>query len=120
MKNFLLLMVVCICFNQLHAQTVDAKTAATKPGETLTVCDKIFGGKYFETSSKITLLNMGAAYPKSPLTIVIKAEDRVNFKVAPEEFYNNKKVCVTGTITVYNNKPQIVISKPSDIEEQKN
>lgn len=72
------MLVLSITLSSL-AQKITPEDAAKHIGETVTVCGKIYGGKYFDRSEKkITLLNMGAAYPKSPLTIVIDEENRKN------------------------------------------
>lgn len=106
-------------FSSLKAQNIKPDEAANHIGETVTVCGKIFGGKFFDRSeSKITLLNMGAAFPKSPLTIVISGDDRKNFKSAPEEFYSEKTVCVKGVVKEYKGKPQIFIKTEEDITVQ--
>ncbi len=99
----------------LHAQNIKPEDAANHLGETVTVCGKIFGGKFFD-KSEMTLLNMGAAFPKSPLTIVIAKDDRKNFKTAPEEFYSDKNVCITGVVKEYKGKPQIFIKSEDDIK----
>jgi len=54
-------------------------------------------------------------YPNSLLTIVIFARDKVNFKEPFESLYTDENICVTGTLKEYNNKPEIIISKPEDI-----
>ena len=98
------------------AQSISPDEAAKHIGDTVTVCGKIFGGKYFDGSAKkITLLNMGAAYPKSPLTIVIDEENRKNFIIVPEEMYNGKEVCIKGLVKEFKGKPQIYIVKETDV-----
>ena len=106
--------------------TVSAQTkitpdeAAKHIGDSVTVCGKIFGGRYFDRGdNKITLLNMGAAYPQSPLTIVIEADSRKNFTNKPEEFYADKQVCITGVVKEFKGKPQIIIAKETEITVQK-
>jgi len=79
-------------------------------GDSVTVCTKIYGGIFLDRSTGTpTLLNAGAAYPDSPLTIFISAEARKTFTEAPELFYKNKNVCVTGKIILYKDKPEIVL-----------
>lgn len=82
----------------------------------VTVCDRIYGGKTF--TSGMSLLNFGAAYPNQKLTIVIKAEDHAKFHDAPDIYYDGKKVCITGKQQMYNGKPEIVVTDPSQIKEQ--
>ncbi len=111
--SFLIALLTVVSFS-LSAQTkITAEEAAKHIGDSVTVCAKIFGGRYFE--KKVTLLNVGAAFPNSPLTIVIEDVSRGNFSQKPEEFYVNKEVCVTGVVKDYKGKPQIVISKEAEI-----
>jgi len=86
-------------------------------GDSVTVCTKIFGGIYLERSNGTpTLLNAGAAYPNSPLTIMIGPDARSLFKEAPETFYKDKNVCITGKVILYKEKPEIIIYQEKQIE----
>ena len=85
-----------------------------KTGEKLTICEKVYSTRYFD-GSQMTLLNLGAEYPNQKLTIMIRGEDRGKFKVAPEQAFSNKNVCVTGIVTNYRGKPEIVVTEPSQI-----
>jgi hypothetical protein len=100
-----------------YAQTeIKIDDAAKHEGDSVTICTKIFGTRYFENGKGApTLLNAGAKYPDSPLTVVIFGESRAAFANKPEEFYLEKNVCVTGRITMFKGKPQIVITKESEI-----
>jgi hypothetical protein len=85
-------------------------------GKTVTVTGKMVDGRYLDKSkSKLTLLNLGAAFPNQLLTIVIQDENRGNFSYKPEDVLKNKTVTVTGKVTEFNDKPQITISTPSEI-----
>ena len=101
------------CYAQ---QEIKIEDAAKHEGDSVTICTKIFGARYFETSNRSpTLLNAGAKYPDAPLTIVIFGENRPAFKNKPEEFYTDKNICVTGRIAMYKGKPQIVLTSESQI-----
>jgi hypothetical protein len=79
-------------------------------GDSISVCGKVYGGRYLESvSSKPTLINVGAQFPNQLLTIVIYGSDRQNFEESPEDFYKDKEVCVSGKVELYNKKPQIVV-----------
>ncbi|MDP4284917.1 MAG: hypothetical protein Q8891_10855 [Bacteroidota bacterium] len=67
---------------------------------------------------KVTFINLGAAYPHSPLTIVIFAKDIPRFKGTIESLYGNKDICVSGILKEYNGKPEIIISEPEAIAIQ--
>lgn len=97
-------------------QTFTAAEAKDHPGEKITVCDKVFGTRFLENSKgQPTFLNLGAAYPNSPFTIVIFGNDRANFKEKPEIFYNNKNVCASGMIKEYNGKTEMILSSEKEI-----
>ena len=101
-------------------EPITAADASKHIGETLTVCDKVYGTKYLETSSSApTFLNMGAAYPNSPFTVVIFGKDRPNFKEKPELYYDNKKVCVTGLVKEYKGKLEMIIVNEAFISLKK-
>ncbi len=113
---FVAFSVACTTFSYAQKQ-INAAEAAKHEGESVTVCTKIFGGKYFENSpKKQTLLDAGARYPNALLKIVILGEDRGNFSNKPEEFYVNKEVCVTGKIIIYKGKPEIEIKDETAIK----
>jgi len=116
MKFIVALCLVVVSTLGLKAQVVKPEEAPQLVGKTVTVCGAIFSGKYLESSkTSPTLLNMGAAYPKQPLTIVIPLEIRRTMGFKPEELLKNKHVCVTGKITKFNGAAQIVISDKSQL-----
>ena len=98
------------------AQTkVSVDSVATHIGEKVVVCSEVFGVK---TTDKITFINVGAPYPKSPLTVIVFAKNLANFNESPAALYYNKKICVTGKLENYHGKPQIVVTKPDEITLQ--
>lgn len=108
--------VLFIAFNSFSQSSIPAKDAAKHIGEKATVCDKVFGGRFFESGKdQPTLLNMGDAYPNNPFTFVIYGEARKQFSYKPEEFLVNKQVCVTGEIKDYRGKPQIIVTDSSQL-----
>lgn len=110
--------VVAILFSFIGyaQQEINIADAARHEGDSVTVCTKIFGARFFENGKGApTLLNAGAKFPDAPLTIVIFGENRTAFANKPEEFYVDKNVCVTGRISMFKGKPQIVVTKESEI-----
>jgi len=83
-------------------------------GDSVTVCAKVYGTKLLD-KSQTTFINLGAAYPNSPLTLVIFSKDRPNFKEAPEVMYADKNICVTGLLKEYKGRAEIIIASPGDI-----
>jgi hypothetical protein len=60
-----------------------------------------------------TFLN-DAPYPKHVFTAVIWGSARGNFEAAPTS-WQGKALCVTGAVEIYQQKPQIVVSSPSQL-----
>ena len=93
---------------------VPADSAASHIGEIVTICTKVFGVKSFD---KVTLINVGAPYPKSPLTLAIFSKNSSKF-TTPIESYKGKEICIVGKIEEYKGKPEIVINDPGQITVQ--
>ena len=115
-KNITIILVLLISKFSFSQSKISIDSVNNHIGEKVIVCSEVFGVK---STDKVTFINLGAAYPKSPLTIVIFAKDLANFKESPSALYGNKKICVTGTLKEYNGKSEIIVSKPDEISVQK-
>jgi hypothetical protein len=80
-----------------------------------TICDKVYGSRVM-AGSQMTLLNLGGVYPNQKLTIMIKGRDRAKFPVAPEVAFQDKNICVTGTVINYKGKPEVIVTDPGQIK----
>jgi hypothetical protein len=117
MKKIILVICCTFLFTTLFAQTkISVDSASQYIGKLVTVCSQVFGIKATE---KVVLINLGAAYPASPLTIAILAKDFSNFTTPPQELYNNKKLCVIGTVELFKGKAEIIVHKPEEITIEK-
>lgn len=102
---------------QTTTPTVKPEDAQKYIGQTVTVCGKIFTARFLEQANKQpTLLNMGAAFPHQPFTVVVFGESRINFSYKPEEFLHEKEICVTGLIQEYKGKPQMIVTKEAEVK----
>ncbi len=81
-------------------------------GQNVKICTKVYGLKVFES---VTLLNLGASYPKSPLTLAILKKDNVIFD-KPVEGLEGEEICVTGIIAEHKGKAEIIITKQEQIQ----
>ena len=119
MKIIFTLLLFTFSHSFVSAQTFTAEQAASKVGDSIKVCDKIFGGRFFETSKgSPILLNMGAAYPANPLTIMIPGDVRIKMGYAPEQQLKDKNVCVIGRVILFKEKPEIIVYNISQIQVQ--
>jgi micrococcal nuclease len=68
--------------------------------------------------SQMVFLNLGGDYPNQKLSVVIKGKDRDKFPISPEIAFKDKTICVTGVVSDYNGKPEIVVTDPAQIKVQ--
>jgi len=107
----------CLGATSSIAQTaIKVEDVKSHVGETVKVCTKIYGGKFFEKDT-LTLLNAGGYYPDAPLTVVIRANALKEFN-NPATYYKGAHVCITGKIELFKDKPQIVVTNKSQILEE--
>ena len=108
MKAFVLgfgLLLGTVC---LKAQTaVTIKEVVNYVGKEVTLCDSVYSARAMEN---ISLLNLGGKFPKEVITLIIFKSNRAKFKKEPVELFGNKRICVTGKVTVYKDKLQIVVN----------
>ncbi len=115
MKRLFILAIASFFSSYAFCQAkINIEDVSKHVGDSITVCTKVFGTKFFD-KSQMTMLNLGAAYPNSPLTVVIFGKDLANFKVAPEKMYADKEICVTGVIKEFKGKNEIIVSNPTSI-----
>lgn len=98
------------------AQTkVTAKEVVNYVGKEVTLCDSVYSARALD---KISLLNIGGKFPKEIITMVVFKSDRAKFKKEPVELYGNKRICVTGKVTLYKDKLQLVVNDPKQMRTE--
>ncbi|RZJ73710.1 MAG: hypothetical protein EOO47_21965 [Flavobacterium sp.] len=100
-----------ICLVAKSQTKIDIAAISKHIGDTVTICDSVYTTRAL---NGLTLINLGAALPRHLLTLVIYKADLAKF-TEPEKTYLNKKVCVTGKLVLYNDKPQIVLTEVKQI-----
>lgn len=102
-----------------NAQTpINPGEAGKHIGDSVTVCAKVAGMRYFENSrNQPTFLNMGADFPNQQVTVVIWGDVRKQFTGNIDDL-KGKEICITGRISLYKERPQIIINQPADIKLQ--
>src|SRR5262245_23745825 len=99
-----------------NPSSISASEAASYLGQTKTVCGTVASSKFASSSNRSpTFLNLDRPYPNQVFTAVIWGSDRAKFKEPPELIFQGKHICVTGLIQLYKDKPEIVVSDPSQI-----
>jgi DNA/RNA endonuclease YhcR with UshA esterase domain len=91
--------------------TYTPEEAAKHVGETATVTGKVDG---FHQSGKGNIfLNMGGKYPNQAFTAWIPSGSASQFP-NPQQ-YEGRTVSVSGKISLYKGKPEIIVNSPSQI-----
>ena len=88
------------------AKTIDVKDAANHLNETVTITAKVYGTK--DVGSMI-LVNVGAAYPDSPLTVVLRGDTK-------SLAVDGKTITVTGQVIDYKGKPEIIVTDENQVK----
>ncbi len=120
MKNLLFALLLAFLSFTSDAQVqIEAAKAKEHYGEVVTLCGKIYSGRYLENANnQPTLLNLGGEYPKQLVTIAIFQVDRKNFPFKPETYYPNTEVCVTGKLIEFRGSPEIIVQNTEQIKLQ--
>jgi DNA/RNA endonuclease YhcR with UshA esterase domain len=88
--------------------------AAKHVGETATVKGRVDG---FHQSGKGNMfLNIGGKYPNQAFTAFIPSSSAGQFSNAQQ--YEGRTVSVSGKITLYKGKPEIIVTSPAQISSQ--
>jgi len=91
-----------------------AAEAARHVGETATITDRVDG--VHQSGKGNIFLNMGGKYPNQAFTAFIPSSSAAQFS-NPQQ-YEGRTVGVSGKITLYQGKPEIVVNSPSQINAQ--
>ncbi|MNK09420.1 hypothetical protein D3C87_273790 [compost metagenome] len=81
-------------------------------GKDVVVVDSVYGGRAFENH---TLLNIGGKFPNQLLSIFIAKKDYKNFDGDLLKLYLNKKISVSGNVTNFKDKAQIIVTDQKQI-----
>ncbi len=101
------------------AACLSAEEAQRHVGEDTCVCGVVVSAHYAQrTGRQPTFLNLDKPYPNQIFTAVIWGGDRSKFG-EPERAFEGKRVCVTGAIELYREKPEIILHDPAQLMEEK-
>lgn len=104
---------VGICTAGQSTTEYSASEAAKHVGESATVTDMV--SNVHESGKGNIFLNMGGTYPNQMFTGFIPASAASAFSDAKQ--YDGKTVSISGKITVYKGKPEIVVTSQSQIRK---
>jgi hypothetical protein len=105
-----------------YADNLGPAQAAGNIGETTTVCGVVSSVVFSAVLvGHPTFLNFGATYPNQDLTVFIWGNQRqdVGQKVGSPEALAGHRVCVTGSISGFQGRPQMFLQDASQIKKLK-
>jgi hypothetical protein len=101
-----------------HAASLTPNEASSHVGETTTVCGVVASTTYAVRAPMApTFLDIGQPYPNQVFSAIIFDSDRPKFG-APESMLQDKSVCVTGEIFLYQGAPKMILRDPSQLSVQ--
>jgi hypothetical protein len=109
-------LIVCCPAILFAAERITPEEAINHIGKVATVCGHVVSTHYATRSRRQpTFLNLNRPYPNHVFTVLIWGKDRPKFSSAPEIYFRNKRICVTGNIERYKGIPEIIVSDPYQI-----
>lgn len=112
-KIFITLAFVVFCLVVKSQTNVSIKEVVNHVGKEITLCDSVYSARSLES---LSLLNLGGKFPKEVIRVVVFKSDRDKFEKEPVTLFENKRICVTGKVTLYKEKLQIVVNDPKQIK----
>jgi hypothetical protein len=98
-----------------HAASLSPEQAADHVGEATTVCGPVASATYMpQAPQSPTFLDLGKPFPNQIFSAIIFGGDRSKFGT-PETSTRDKSICVTGTIFLYQGKPEIILHDPKQL-----
>ena len=99
------------------AVSIDPTAAMASVGRTATVCGLVAAADYMvgtrANPTFLTLVNPDQPNPKAALTAVIYGHDRAKFGTL--EMTQGQRVCVTGHISFFRGRPEMILSTPRQL-----
>ena len=83
-------------------------------GQTATICGTVVSTRK-TAKAKAIYLNFDRMHPHQDFYATIWEYNGPNFSYDPETYFVNKKICVTGKVTIYDDIPRISINNESEV-----
>jgi hypothetical protein len=101
------------------AVTVTPVDAMSQVGHTARVCGVVASAVYEANSPAhptfVTLVSPDQPSVNRTLTAVIYGSDRAKFGGAPEAALQGKRLCVTGFVSFFRQRPEMILSTPTQV-----
>lgn len=110
MKRFLTVLFLLTAINSFaQGDTLKAKKARSMINKEVTVKAVVAGSRLIDKDGKRTLvLSLDKPYPKTPLQVVFFNKALADLNL--QSLLDGKQIIVKGTVTLYRDNPQIIVS----------
>jgi len=110
MKGFITVILLFATINSFaQGDTLKARKARSMTNKAVIVKAVVAGSKLIEKEGKRTLiLSLDKPYPKTPLQVIFFNKALADLNL--QSLLDGKSILVKGTVTLYNDKPQIIVS----------
>ncbi len=98
-----------------RVHTVSAYDADRYIGEFARIYGKVFE-TWFDHEADEVYLYFGDPYPYQDFTVILTGRDARRFSRRPERFFTGRYIAVTGVVSVFEGKPEMVIKRRSQVE----
>jgi DNA/RNA endonuclease YhcR with UshA esterase domain len=101
------------------AVTVTPADAMGQVGHAAKVCGVVATANYAADTRAhptfLTLVSPDQPNPSATLTAVIYGTDRAKFGNAPEATLSGQRICVTGFVSFFRHRPEMILSDPTQV-----
>jgi hypothetical protein len=96
-------------------QTVSAYDAYHFIGEVARIYGKVSEVWYERQTDEYTLY-IGGPYPYQDFSVILTGKHARGFSFRPERYFRNRNITVTGLVSLWDERPEMLIRKRSQIE----
>ena len=96
-------------------RTISAYDAGLYVGEVARIYGKVYETWYSRETGEL-FLYFGAPYPYQDFSVVLSENDARRFSRRPDRFFEGRHVVVTGLVSLWEGKPEIVVKKRHQVE----
>jgi hypothetical protein len=96
-------------------QTISAYDASRYIGEVARIYGKVFEVWYERQSDEYTLY-FGGPYPYQDFSVIVPGKHARRYSYHPERYFSNRNIAVTGLVSLWEDRPEMIIRKRSQME----
>lgn len=121
MKNLITIAIVLFKFNPLYSQNlISIDSLSSNLNKVVTICDSVASYNVSKGKDPNIYISLGKPFPDQKLSIVIFTHSKDTFSYNPPQYLLNRKVCVTGKLTEYKGRKQIIWNRETRLKVKDN